>query len=263
MPEIKETEKNKDKKDNFFEVFGEDVYNKIVEENGLDSNDNVFLTYWYAIKSQITSKEMLFEFSKYWKEKYSSTYKVKNPNSSSFNIILKRQFIPYYISKFENKQESEVSENTVDTSNNMVKQSDEMPTGKVSVDLSSIESKIDENKELIQDANDILKIVGEAQLENMIYNDVLNIKRILEKQVNTKTEKKATFAQIESIEARLHGLDVKLDSILDKLENIEENMPNQLKDYYSPSDRRNNLLLGLGVGVAIGLVFIILFSVLN
>lgn len=271
MPEINENERYKERKNDFFEVFGEDVYNKIVEENGYDPVKNVYLSYWNQIKGCITDKEMLIEFSKWWTENFGEEFKTKLPKANLFTSIIKRDFIPFYNGKFGSEVEVKVSENEVDTSNDMLKKSENTESNgasansssKMVVDFSSIETKLDESKELIEDSNDILNVLGEAKLENMIYEDVLYIKKVLKTQVDTKTEKKATFAQIEAVENRLHGLDLKMDSILDSLEKIESNMPDQLKEYYSPSDRRNNLLLGLVLGVAIGLVFIILFSVLN
>lgn len=270
MPTINENEKYKERKEDFYSFFGEDTYKQIIKETNWNENDNVILAYFNMIKGKVKDKDGILEFSKFFSERYGSNYKGKNPNSGLFNTILSREFVPYYEQHFSNAKEVEVLEDGTDTANDLVKNDSNTDQKNINennapvVDLSSIEAKLDKNNEMLEDAYGTIQIIGKGEIEQSIFNGVETIKKTLNKQIGTKTEKKATFAQIEGLERRLQGLDMKLDSVLDAQESIQENLKKQMKDNpNSPSDRRNNLLLGLGIGVAIGLVFIILLSVLR
>ncbi len=226
MAEINQEDTIENKLKPFTDKFGFDTYDEIKKNCNLDDVKNIFVSYTDFLVNGLKNKNEAKKFGEWWKDeknKYNGVPKgsdFKLAFNRGFKTWLKSQEIP--LSDF--KQEYDV------------KETESSPT----VELSKLEERLTEILE-------ILNALMNDDSQSMLMTKIMEVRLILDKQLSTKTDKKATYAQVKKLSDEVNIIKMELTSKLD-----------QEKEVTEINDKKRNHLILAGFGAGIGTILLII-----
>ncbi len=226
MAEINQEDTIESKLKPFTDKFDYDIYNQIKKDCELDEVKNIFVSYAKFIADGLKDKNEAKKFGEWWKEeknKYNGVPKgsdFKLAFNRGFKTWLKSQEIP--LSDFEQEHEMEEQE-------------------------SSSTEELKRIEEQLKEVQEILDALVNDDSQALLMGKIMEIKSILDKQLNTKTDKKATYAQVKKLSDEVNIIKMDLLSKVEKEKEITE-----------ISDKKRNQLILTGFGFGTGAVILII-----
>lgn len=220
-----------EKLESLYQVYGKENIDKLISGNELDLENSFLISYSEILKKQNFSFNTLKAFVDFYKSK-----KSLNENCSvSVLMTYLKEFKTNEIVENNLKQEVEVyedeEENEDDTSEFSSNQLE-----KIADDLNGIKESVD--------------LLHQDQTDIRIFETVTGMKKILDDQVNTKTEKKSTYNQVKE-------LDHKTEESLKEIKEIKKILPKNIGVLYSAKDMNKNIFIGMGLAISIFVVLIV------
>ena len=216
-----------------YQTYGQDNIDNLFKEYQFDLNSNFLLSHAEALKSQLSDFNILKKFVEFYTKQ-----KGKNINEScksSLLMALLKEFKTNEIVENNSKQEIEMFEDE--------EESKDDTSGISSNQLEKITDDLNEIKESVN-------LLHQDQTDVRIFETVSGMKKMLDDQVNTKTEKKSTYNQVKE-------LDLKTDESLKEIKEIKKILPKNIGIFYSAKDMNKNLFFGMGIAVVIFIILIV------
>ena len=197
--------------------YGEEAMNQIFEDYQLDAENNILSSYASSIVKQIGSAEELREFLDLFAESkdLKSNYSAGIINGILKNFLFKK----------------------------MMQKSERIETFEEDEEIDEKDRSFEMLENIKEDTNSLIDMLVSDKSDFNIYQEIVEVHELLKGQL-TKTEKKATYQQVEDLSKNISD--------------IKKVLPNEVEKLYTTKD----LLIMFGMGIGLTLIIIILISII-
>lgn len=190
--------------------FGKDEIDSLFDEFNLNRESNIFISYGVQIVKDVDTFKS-FDDVKDLLKLYVSEYGVdKVCNVGKFNSLCKSY-----------RLHRQANQSKLETYDGEDAEREEEPKTET-VEEEPINQANEEIINLLKEINENINVVINDRSDEQLMAEIIEVKNILNKQINTKTVKKATYEQV--------------DKVAKEVAMIKEVLPKEVEQYYNPND---------------------------